>query len=248
MPYWPPSSLPRKPRWCASVQNSASHAIQILPGRRVRHGNLHVLFGPGNKVGPHYVDPVRRHVQERHGVHARVGKDVCRGIAARIEQQPDSALDAVLNHGLDGAVVQSRHRDPDASIECVEEHEVYSAIGEQAFHKLVATFYGQIPSDDILGPMYRGRDLAAAEQRLRGFLIYRFGGPQHYIEQRGHPRLRMRHVPFAITQVARDRWLQLMTSALDSSEMPSEPKEILRGFFESTATFLINRLAETTEP
>jgi hemoglobin len=130
----------------------------------------------------------------------------------------------------------------------VEEHEVYSAIGEQAFHKLVATFYGQIPSDDILGPMYRGRDLAAAEQRLRGFLIYRFGGPQHYIEQRGHPRLRMRHVPFAITQVARDRWLQLMTSALDSSEMPSEPKEILRGFFESTATFLINRLAETTEP
>lgn len=125
---------------------------------------------------------------------------------------------------------------------------MYSAIGEEAFHKLVAAFYSQVPSDEILGPMYRGRDLAAAEQRLRGFLIYRFGGPQDYIAERGHPRLRMRHVPFRITQVARDRWLQLMTSALDNASMPAQPKEILRAFFDSTATFLINRLAETPEP
>ncbi len=119
---------------------------------------------------------------------------------------------------------------------------MYSAIGEEGFHKLVAAFYQQVPDDDILGPMYRGRDLAAAEQRLRGFLIYRFGGPQHYIEQRGHPRLRMRHGPFSITQNARDRWLQLMNSALDTTDIPAEPKEILRGFFDSTASFLINRM------
>lgn len=120
---------------------------------------------------------------------------------------------------------------------------MYAAIGEEGFTHLVAAFYRQVPADEILGPMYQGRDLAAAEQRLRGFLIYRFGGPESYIEERGHPRLRMRHVPFEITQAARDRWLQLMTSALDSTEMPAEAKDVLRGFFDSTATFLINRMA-----
>lgn len=120
---------------------------------------------------------------------------------------------------------------------------MYAAIGEEGFTHLVAAFYGQVPADEILGPMYQGRDLAAAEQRLRGFLIYRFGGPESYIEERGHPRLRMRHVPSEITQAARDRWLQLMTSALDSTEMPAEAKDVLRGFFDSTATFLINRMA-----
>lgn len=124
---------------------------------------------------------------------------------------------------------------------------MYAAIGEEGFTHLVAAFYRQVPADEILGPMYQGRDLAAAEQRLRGFLIYRFGGPESYIEERGHPRLRMRHVPFEITQAARDRWLQLMTSALDSTEMPAEAKDVLRGFFDSTATFLINRMANAAQ-
>jgi hemoglobin len=123
----------------------------------------------------------------------------------------------------------------------VEEHEVYSAIGQEGFERLIAAFYRQIPNDGILGPLYRGRDLAAAELRLRDFLIYRFGGPQRYIEERGHPRLRMRHAPFAIDQAARDRWLQLMRTALAESHLPREASEVLRNFFESTATFLINR-------
>ncbi|MBV8073210.1 MAG: hypothetical protein JO270_25155 [Acidobacteriaceae bacterium] len=95
----------------------------------------------------------------------------------------------------------------------MEEFEVYAAIGEQGFSQLIAAFYKQIPSDDVLGPLYRGRDLAGAEQRLRDFLVYRFGGPQRYIEQRGHPRLRMRHFPFAVSPAARDRWMQLMLNA-----------------------------------
>jgi hemoglobin len=123
----------------------------------------------------------------------------------------------------------------------VEEHEVYAAVGQDGFERLIAAFYRQIPSDSILGPMYRGRDLAGAEQRLRGFLIYRFGGPQSYIEERGHPRLRMRHAGFVIDQAARDRWLQLMRAALSEVELPAEASEVLRNFFESTATFLINR-------
>ena len=62
----------------------------------------------------------------------------------------------------------------------------------------------------------------AREQRLRDFLIGRFGGPQRYIEQRGHPRLRMRHMPFAVNAAARERWLQLMTNALDEVRLPAD--------------------------
>jgi len=124
----------------------------------------------------------------------------------------------------------------------VEEHEVYAAIGDQGFDQLIAAFYKQIPGDEILGPMYRGRDLAGAEERLRGFLIYRFGGPQTYIENRGHPRLRMRHAPFVINQAARDRWMQLMRTALLETNLPSEPTDVLLCFFESTASAMINRI------
>jgi len=124
----------------------------------------------------------------------------------------------------------------------VEEHEVYAAIGDEGFGRLIAAFYKQIPQDDILGPMYRGRDLAGAEERLRGFLIYRFGGPQTYIENRGHPRLRMRHVPFVIDQAARNRWMQLMRAALVETNLPPEPAAVLLRFFESTATAMINQL------
>jgi hemoglobin len=123
----------------------------------------------------------------------------------------------------------------------VEEHEIYSAVGPEAFDRLTAHFYQQVPTDDILGPMYPAADLEGARTRLRDFLIYRFGGPERYIEQRGHPRLRMRHAPFAINPAARDRWIQLMTRAIDATQLPPEPERILREFFDSTATFLINR-------
>ncbi|HEY7211639.1 MAG TPA: globin [Bryobacteraceae bacterium] len=123
----------------------------------------------------------------------------------------------------------------------VEENEVYAAIGERGFRDLVAAFYRRIPQDPVLGPMYQGRDLTGAEDRLRGFLIYRFGGPPTYIEQRGHPRLRMRHAPFAVNEMARDHWLQLMTAALHETEMPADAKSVLENFFRDTATFLINR-------
>jgi hemoglobin len=123
----------------------------------------------------------------------------------------------------------------------VEELEIYTAIGHAGFERLVDAFYRQVPADDVLGPMYPPNDLDGARQRLRDFLIGRFGGPQTYIEQRGHPRLRIRHAPFAIGQAARDRWLQLMTKALDEAALPDEPRQMLLAFFESTTTFLKNR-------
>ncbi|MGA8028392.1 MAG: globin [Bryobacteraceae bacterium] len=123
----------------------------------------------------------------------------------------------------------------------MEEHEIYSVLGEQGFQRLIAAFYRQIPEDDILGPIYPKHDIAGAEQRLRDFLIYRFGGPQRYIEQRGHPRLRMRHFPFPVDQAARDRWVQLMAAALEEIELPDEAKRMLREYFDSTATAMMNR-------
>src|ERR1700694_4813326 len=104
----------------------------------------------------------------------------------------------------------------------MDEMEVFAAVGEDGFARLIAAFYQQVPGDDILGPMYPKHDMAGAEQRLRDYLIYRFGGPQRYIEERGHPRLRARHIPFHVDQAARDRWMQLMNKALAEAALPSE--------------------------
>jgi hemoglobin len=122
-----------------------------------------------------------------------------------------------------------------------DEAQVFQQIGEDGFVRLVRAFYAQVPSDDVLGPMYPADDMAGAEARLRDFLVGRFGGPPRYVEERGHPRLRMRHAPYAINQHARDRWMQLMTRALDEVRLPAESDAVLRGFFDGTATFMMNR-------
>lgn len=118
---------------------------------------------------------------------------------------------------------------------------IYAAIGEEGFARLIAAFYRQVPGDDILGPMYPPDDLAGAEQRLRDFLVGRCGGPQRYIEQRGHPRLRARHFPFAIDGAARQRWLELMDRALRETELPTDVDAQLREFFDAVATMMVNR-------
>ena len=122
-----------------------------------------------------------------------------------------------------------------------DELDVYPQIGEDGFARLFRAFYAQVPGDDVLGPMYPAADLAGAEERLRDFLVGRFGGPQRYIESRGHPRLRQRHAPFVIDQRARDRWIALMTRALDETRLPGESDAVLRRFFQDTATFMMNR-------
>ena len=123
----------------------------------------------------------------------------------------------------------------------MQENEVYAAIGEAGFTRLAAEFYAQVPGDGVLGPMYPRGDMEGAETRLREFLIFRFGGPPRYIEARGHPKLRIRHAPFAINEAAKDRWLELMRQALDAAALEPGADAVLRGFFESTANFLINR-------
>jgi hemoglobin len=123
----------------------------------------------------------------------------------------------------------------------MDDQEIYGVIGEEGFARLVAAFYAQVPHDEVLGPMYPADDLAGAEQRLRDFLVVRFGGPPRYLEERGHPRLRMRHAPFAIDREARDHWVALMGRALDEAALPAAADTILRDFLFNTATFMINR-------
>ena len=123
------------------------------------------------------------------------------------------------------------------------EAEIYGAVGEAGFERLVRAFYQQIPGDPILGPMYPGDDLPGAESRLRDFLVGRFGGPMRYVEQRGHPRLRMRHAQFPIGQAGRDRWMQLMRTALSEAVFPVDVRDLLEQYFEQTASSMMNRVS-----
>src|ERR1700722_11198986 len=123
----------------------------------------------------------------------------------------------------------------------MDEENLYAIIGEDGFTRLVAAFYRQVGNDDILGPMYPAHERAAAEKRLRDFLIYRFGGPQKYIAERGHPRLRARHLPFPIDQDARDRWMRLMDNAFAEAALPPDAHQLLRTFLDQMATFMINQ-------
>ncbi len=130
---------------------------------------------------------------------------------------------------------------PVSEIGQVEEHEVYQTIGSEGFERLIAAFYRRVPADEVLGPMDPASDLAGAEKRLRGFLIYRFGGPDDYIAERGHPRLGMRHGRFPIDDRARRHWLHLMNEAFEEAQLPADAELVLRKFFENTAAFLRNR-------
>ncbi len=122
-----------------------------------------------------------------------------------------------------------------------EDTTVYERIGERGFRRLLAAIYRYVPDDDILGPMYPADDLPGAEQRLRDFLVFRFGGPQRYLETRGHPRLRMRHAPYPIDREGRDRRVLLMDRALEEADLPAEAANRLREFFHEGATFMINQ-------
>jgi len=119
--------------------------------------------------------------------------------------------------------------------------EIYSQIGEQAFHDLTAAFYAGVANDPILRPLYPEKDFEGARRRLALFLIQYFGGPTTYSEERGHPRLRIRHMAFQIGQTQRDAWMRHMTAALDSIELEPETRAAMQRYFEDAATFLINR-------
>lgn len=130
---------------------------------------------------------------------------------------------------------------PSASSAGLTENDIYAAIGSEGIERFVRAFYQQVPNDEILGPMYPEEDLQGAEERLRMFLIFRFGGPQDYLQHRGHPKLRLRHAPFRVDQRARDRWVRLMDNALEKSQLRPDAAQVIRAFLSHVATFLINQ-------
>ena len=123
----------------------------------------------------------------------------------------------------------------------MSEADILKVLGEDGIAELVAAFYRRVKTDDLIGPMYPDDDWEGAEHRLAGFLIYRFGGSDAYIQERGHPRLRMRHAPFAIGATERDRWLEIMGESMDEVAVPKEIYLNLKTFFEQVADFMRNR-------
>jgi hemoglobin len=124
-----------------------------------------------------------------------------------------------------------------------EPQSLYDAVGGMAFfERLVDRFYEGVEGDDVLLPLYPDHDdLDGARHRLMLFLAQYWGGPQTYSEERGHPRLRMRHAPFAIGPEARDRWLRHMREAIETLE-PSPPVETaLHEYFDMAAEAMRNR-------
>ncbi|HEY7719188.1 MAG TPA: globin [Pedococcus sp.] len=112
--------------------------------------------------------------------------------------------------------------------------------GHETFRKLVHEFYVGVAGDPELRALYPEEDLGPAEDRLRMFLEQYWGGPTTYSEQRGHPRLRMRHVPFKVTPAQRDRWLTHMLAAVDTLDLAPANDLLLRDYLERAAHSLVN--------
>ena len=113
--------------------------------------------------------------------------------------------------------------------------------GMPFFERLVARFYQGVETDPILRPLYPEADLARAQRRLTLFLAQYWGGPRTYDDERGHPRLRMRHAPFAIDAAARDRWLELMRGALAAEDPPPDVAAELDAYLGMAAEAMRNR-------
>jgi hemoglobin len=117
----------------------------------------------------------------------------------------------------------------------------WSQVGGRAtFERIVRRFYEGVRTDELLWPMYPEHDLEGAIERLTGFLEQYWGGPGTYSEQRGHPRLRMRHQPFAVTPAARDAWLRHMRVAVDEAGLSPLHEAMLWDYLERAAHAMVN--------
>lgn len=114
--------------------------------------------------------------------------------------------------------------------------------GRETFAKIVSVFYREVALDPVLKPMYPEEDLGPAEERLLLFLEQYWGGPTTYGETRGHPRLRMRHMPFHVDPDARDRWLRHMRTAVDEAQLSPLHESTLWDYLERAAYAMVNTL------
>jgi hemoglobin len=118
---------------------------------------------------------------------------------------------------------------------------LYDAVGgEPTFRELIARFYAGVAADEMLRALYPEEDLGPAEERLALFLMQYWGGPTTYSDERGHPRLRMRHVGFRIGPAQRDAWLRAMRVAVDESAIAEPHRTQLWEYLQSTAHHMVN--------
>ncbi len=126
-------------------------------------------------------------------------------------------------------------------VDVEQEQTFYDEIGGlETLRRIVARFYEGVAQDEVLRPMYPEADLGPAEERFLLFLVQYWGGPTTYSEQRGHPRLRMRHAPFAVDQDARDRWLGHFRAGLDSVDLTPEQHARFWEYVTHAANFMVN--------
>ena len=130
----------------------------------------------------------------------------------------------------------------------MNEAQVMAICGEAGIRRMVAAFYRRVRTDDLIGPMYPAQDWDGAEERLAEFLLFRLGASTRYMETRGHPKLRMRHVTFKIGIAERDRWLEMMSAAMEESEIPEDARGFLDPFFAQVADFMRNRPEHSDQP
>jgi hemoglobin len=123
----------------------------------------------------------------------------------------------------------------------MDEAVIYTILGEAGFTRMVSAFYDRIKTDDLIGPMYPPDEMEASEERLRDFLLFRFGNDPRYQAKRGHPRLRVRHAPFAIGEAEAVRWLELMDAAMVETKVPESIQIELRTFFTMVAHNMKNQ-------
>ena len=122
----------------------------------------------------------------------------------------------------------------------MDEKEIFTSLGAEGFKKIAARFYQIMKTDNLIGKMYPEDDWDGAEKRLADFLLFRFGGDKTYIMERGHPRLRMRHMPYLIGEKERDRWMEIMDQAMVDTNVPVKEREALHQFFAQVAEFMRN--------
>ncbi|WIB65248.1 MULTISPECIES: globin [unclassified Curtobacterium] len=118
--------------------------------------------------------------------------------------------------------------------------------GAPTFDRLVRAFYEGVQSDPVIWPMYPAEDLEGAISRLSLFLQQYWGGPTTYSEERGHPRLRMRHMPFRVTPDARDRWLRHMRAAVDGLDLAPMDEAMLWAYLERAAHAMVNAAGDVS--
>lgn len=146
------------------------------------------------------------------------------------QQQPTPAPNLPLRSGENGAAISDT---------------LWQQVGgTPTFERIVHDFYQGVRNDPLLSPMYPQEDWEGSEWRLRTFLEQYWGGPTTYSEKRGHPRLRMRHVPYALTPRAKEHWLLHMHAALDKAELPPMHDAAFREYIERAALSLVNRFDE----